>query len=56
MAAVADGTSYQFDFDPAGTTTPVLTLPAVSLIAGGVYTIYVVGPATALRGVVVQDF
>ena len=56
LAAVADGTSYQFDFDPAGTTTPVLTLPAVSLIAGAVYTIYVMGPATALRGVVVQDF
>ncbi len=56
LAAIADGTSYQFDFDPAGTTTPVLTLPAVSLTAGGVYTIYVMGPAGALQGVVVQDF
>jgi histidinol dehydrogenase len=47
LDAIADGTSYRFDFDTAGTTTPVLTLPAVSLIAGGVYTIYVMGPAGA---------
>lgn len=56
LDAVAGGTSYQFDFDLAGTTTPVLTLPAVTLVAGNVYTIYVMGPASALRGVVVQDF
>jgi hypothetical protein len=56
LAAVADGTNYQFDFDLSGTTAPVLTVPGVSLVAGGVYTIYVMGPATALRGVVVQDF
>jgi hypothetical protein len=36
LDAIADGTSYRFDFDTAGTTTPVLTLPAVSLTAGGV--------------------
>ena len=56
LDAVADGTSYRFDFDTAGTTTPVLTLPAVTLTAGGIYTIYVVGPGTALQGIVVQDF
>lgn len=56
LAALGEGTSYQFDFDPAGTTTPVLTLPAVTLIAGNVYTIYVMGPTGALRGIVVQDF
>ena len=56
LDAVAAGTSYRFDFDPAGATTPVLTLPAVTLIAGSIYTIYVMGPATALQGIVVQDF
>jgi len=56
LAAIAGGTSYQFDFDPSGTTTPVLTLPAVTLVAGNVYTIYLMGPASALRGIVVQDF
>jgi hypothetical protein len=56
LDAVADGTAYQFDFDPAGTTSPVLTLPSVSLVAGGVYTIYVMGPTAARQGVVVQDF
>src|SRR4029434_7529934 len=56
LTAVAGGTSYQFDFDPSGTTTPVLTLPAVTLAAGNVYTIYIMGPASALRGIVVQDF
>ena len=56
LDAVGGGTSYQFDFDLAGTTTPVLTLPAVTLVAGNVYTIYVMGPASALRGIVVQDF
>jgi hypothetical protein len=56
LDAVAGGTSYQFDFDPSGSTTPALTLPAVTLVAGNVYTIYVMGPASALRGIVVQDF
>ena len=56
LDAVAGGTSYQFDFDLSGSTTPALTLPAVTLVAGNVYTIYVMGPASALRGIVVQDF
>jgi hypothetical protein len=56
LDAVAGGTSYQFDFDPSGSTSPALTLPAVTLVAGNVYTIYVMGPASALRGIVVQDF
>jgi hypothetical protein len=54
-AAIA-GTSYEFDFNVAGTATTVLTLPAVTLTAAGIYTIYVVGPRTALQGIVVQDF
>jgi hypothetical protein len=49
------GTLYEFDFNIASTTTPVLKLPAVSLIAGHTYTIYVVGPATAPQGVVAKD-
>jgi hypothetical protein len=49
------GTAYEFDFNVAGTTTPVLKLPAVSIIAGHTYTIYVVGPSTALQGVVAKD-
>jgi len=56
MLVDAAGTAYQFDFDLAGTTTPVLTLPAVTLTQGGVYTIYVMGPANALQGIVAQDF
>lgn len=56
LDAAAAGTTYQFDFDPAGTTTPALSVPGVNLIAGGVYTIYVVGPPGALQGIVVQDF
>jgi hypothetical protein len=50
------GTVYEFDFNIASTTTPVLKLSAVSLIAGHTYTIYVVGPTTtALQGVVAKD-
>jgi hypothetical protein len=56
LAADAAGTAYKFDFDLAGTTTPVLTLPAVTLAQGGIYTIYVMGPATALQGIVAQDY
>ncbi|MEO8676707.1 MAG: DUF4397 domain-containing protein [Casimicrobiaceae bacterium] len=56
LDADAVGTAYQIDFDLAGTTTTVLTLPAVTLTVGSIYTIYVMGPATALQGIVVQDF
>jgi hypothetical protein len=49
------GTAYEFDFNIAGTTTPVLKLPGVTIIAGHTYTIYVVGPANAPQGVVAQD-
>ena len=56
LDALAGGTTYQFDFDPAGTTTPALSVPGVSLVAISVYTIYVIGPPGALQGIVVQDF
>jgi hypothetical protein len=49
------GTAFEFDFNIANTTTPVLKLPAVSLIAAHTYTIYVVGPSAALQGVVAKD-
>jgi Domain of unknown function (DUF4397) len=55
LAAVAAGTTYQFDFDPTGTTTPVLTLPGVSLLASSVYTIYLTGPPGAVQAILVQD-
>lgn len=55
LAADATGTVYEFDFNVAGTTAPVLTLPGVTLIAGKTYTVYVVGSAAALQGVVSQD-
>lgn len=49
------GTAYEFDFNIAGTTTPVLKLPGVTIIAGHTYTVYVVGPSSAPQGVVSQD-
>jgi hypothetical protein len=56
LNASVDGTDYQFDFNLAGTATPVLTLPKVTLTLASVYTIYVMGPANALQAIVVQDF
>jgi len=55
LTADSTGTVYEFDFNVAGTTTPALTLPGVTLLAGKTYTVYVVGPAAALQGVVSQD-
>lgn len=49
------GTAYEFDFNIANTTTPVLKLPGVTIIANHTYTIYVVGASSAPQGVVVQD-
>jgi hypothetical protein len=48
------GTTYQFDFNLAGTTNRVLQLP-VTITSGKTYSVYVVGPAAALQGVVVTD-
>jgi trimeric autotransporter adhesin len=55
LSASIDGSTYQFDFDPAGTTTPVLTLPGVTLVGGSVYTIYLIGPPGAVQAIVSQD-
>ena len=54
-AAAATGTGYEFDFNIAGTTTSLLKLPSVVLIAGHTYTIYIAGPASAPRSIVAQD-
>jgi hypothetical protein len=50
-----NGTTYEFDFNVAGTVTPVLKLPGVTLTAGKTYTIYVVGSAAVPQGVVSID-
>lgn len=53
-AAPTVGTTYEFDFNLAGTTNRVLQLP-VTITSGKTYSVYVVGPAAALQGVVVAD-
>jgi len=49
------GTAFEFDFNVAGTTTPVLKLPNTTLIAGHIYSVYVIGVAPALQGLLVKD-
>ena len=49
------GTPFEFDFNVAGTTTPVLKLPNTTLIAGHTYSLYVIGVAPALQGLLVKD-
>lgn len=49
------GTTYEFDFNVSGSSQTSLQLPAVTLLGGQLYTIYVVGPGASLAGVVVQD-
>ena len=54
-AAVVSGTTYEFDFNVAATTTAVLKLPGVLLVAPHKYTVYLSGPAASLQGIVTQD-
>jgi hypothetical protein len=54
-ADAAIGTLYEFDFNIAGTTSVVLKLPSVSIIAGHTYTIYVVGAPATPQAVVAKD-
>jgi hypothetical protein len=49
------GTAFEFDFNIAGTTTPVLKLPNTTIVGGHTYSIYVIGLSGGLQGVVVQD-
>ena len=49
------GTAYEFDFNIAGTTIPALKLPNTTIIASHTYSVYVIGLAAGLQGVVVKD-
>jgi hypothetical protein len=55
LVANVVGSSFNIDFAFAGTTTPALVLPNVTFTAGTTYTVYLVGPPSALQGVVVSD-
>jgi len=55
IVADATGTQYEFDFNIAGSVTPALMLPGVTISSGKTYTIYVVGAAASLQGVVSND-
>ncbi|HXX84998.1 MAG TPA: DUF4397 domain-containing protein [Casimicrobiaceae bacterium] len=54
-AAAVSGTAYEFNFNVAGTTTPVLSMPSVLLTGPHIYTVYLAGPAASLQGVVTLD-
>lgn len=53
--AILAGTAYQFDFNAAGTTTAVLSLPNQVLAGMHDYTVYLVGTGPTLAGVLTQD-
>jgi hypothetical protein len=55
LTADPTGTPYEFDFNLAGTVTPVVMLHGVTLTSGRTYTVYIVGSATAPQGVVSTD-
>jgi len=54
-ADAVTGTTYQFSFNVAGTSQTLLTVPALSLVGGKTYTLYVVGPSNALQAGLTQD-
>ena len=47
--------TYAINFDSAGTTNVLLSMPSVSVNAGRSYTLYLVGTATQLAGVLTRD-
>ena len=47
--------TYTVNFDLAGTTTVVLSIPSVALTAGRTYTLYLVGTSGQLAGVLTRD-
>jgi hypothetical protein len=55
VADALGNTSYEFDFNLAGTTNRILQIPSTPIISGKTYSVYVVGPTSALQGVVVAD-
>ena len=55
QADLSGGTTYEFDFNLAGTTNRVVSVPGVVVTANKTYTVYVVGSGAAAQGVVVAD-
>lgn len=53
--AAAAGTQYQIDFNTAGTTNVVLSMPGLVLASNHVYTVYLLGSGPTLSGVLTQD-
>ena len=54
-ADTTTGTPFEFDFNTAGTVTPVLKVPNVTIIGGHTYTVYVMGPAASPVAVTTKD-
>jgi uncharacterized protein DUF4397 len=54
-ADTTTGTAFEFDFNTAGTVTPVLKVPNVTIIGGHTYTVYVMGTAAAPVAVTTKD-
>ena len=55
LADTTVGTAFEFDFNTAGTVTPVLKVTNAVIIGGHTYTEYVMGPASAPQGVLTKD-
>lgn len=49
------GTAFEFDFNTAGTVTPVLKMTNAIIVGGHTYTVYVMGPAATPVGVIAKD-
>ena len=49
------GTTYEFDFNVAGTAQSSLKLSGIALFGGKTYTVYLVGPQAALSGILTGD-
>jgi hypothetical protein len=54
-ADTTTGTAFEFDFNTAGTVTPVLKVTNVTIIGGHTYTVYVMGPAASPVAVTTKD-
>jgi hypothetical protein len=53
--AASVGTTYQIDFNAAGTTSVALSVPGLVLTSGHVYTVYLLGSGATLAGTLTQD-
>ncbi|HUH93655.1 MAG TPA: DUF4397 domain-containing protein [Casimicrobiaceae bacterium] len=54
-ADITVGTAFEFDFNTAGTVTPVLKMTNAVIVGGHTYTVYVMGPAASPVGVITKD-